>query len=309
MSHAELVPFPSSHDPGIPRDAQDRYQRPPRAAVSAGPDDASLADLKSIVDEIVWLGSLSDIPEAEGTHLAISLTHRLLLTIVCLEASGHPRQRLLEVVQRARVVHAESPFVRRLQEWPRGYAGDFETVEYLVQQRNRAAAGRLPYFLEQYALGSPIAQQHRNKVDIQAREILSAVHHPTGSVVPRILMMAAGGSPDLRQVEEALADHRFEATLLDQDEDALAFSASRLPRIHDRLSFVSANVIRGLPGVAKRGPFDLVVAGGLFDYLPDRLAVSVLRQLRNRLLRAGGLLLFTNIGSGNPYQAWIRVPG
>ena len=130
--------------------------------------DASIGDLKAIVDEIVYLGLFSDIPASEGLHLAISLTHRLVVTIVRLEANGHARQELLGVLQRARVVHAESPFVRRLQEWPRGYAGDFETVEYLLQQRNRAVVGRFAYFLEQYALGSPIAQQHRNKVDIQA---------------------------------------------------------------------------------------------------------------------------------------------
>jgi extracellular factor (EF) 3-hydroxypalmitic acid methyl ester biosynthesis protein len=277
-----------------------------RQLPSAVPGDAAIGDLKAVVDEIVDLGSFSDIPASEGLHLAISVTHRLIVAIVRLEANGHSRQELLEVLQSARAVHAESPFVRRLQEWPRGYAGDFETVEYLLKQRNRAVAGCFGYFLEQYALGSPIAQQHRNKVDIQAQALLSAVLRPTGFAVPRILMLAAGGSPDLRQVERTLDEHRFEATLLDQDEDALAFSASHLPRIEDRLALICANVVRGLPRAARRGPFDLVVAGGLFDYLPDRIAVSVLRQSRNRLLRAGGQLLFTNISCGNPYQPWIE---
>ena len=273
---------------------------------SSRPGDPSIGDLKAIVDEIVDLGSCSDIPASEGLHLAIALTHRLVVTIVRLEASGHTRPELLGALQRARLVHAESPFVRRLQEWPRGYAGDFETVEYLLRQRNRAVAGSFGYFLEQYALGSPIAQQHRNKVDIQAQALLSAVLRPTGSAVPKILVLAAGGSPDLRQVERTLAEQPFEATLLDQDADALAFSASHLPRIGDRLSLVCANVVRGLPRAAKRGPFDLVVAGGLFDYLPDRVAISVLRQSRSRLLRAGGQLLFTNISAGNAYRPWIE---
>lgn len=276
---------------------------------SAEPGDASLSGLKAIVDEFVHLGSLTHVPESEGLHLAVSLTHRLVVTLVRLETAGHARPTLLGLLQRARAVHAESPFVRRLQQWPRGYPGDFETVEYLLQQRNRAAAGRLCYFLEQYALGSPIAQQHRNKVDVQARQILSAVCHPNASGIPRVLMLAAGGSPDLRQVESTLADHPFEATLLDQDEDALAFSAGNLPLVRDRLSFVCANVVRGLPAAAKHGPFDCVLAGGLFDYLPDRVAISLLRHARNRLLREGGHLLFTNITRGNPYQTWIEYMG
>jgi hypothetical protein len=281
---------------------------PARQRVAGSPEaiDVSAVDLKAIVDEIVYLGSFAEIPPSEGLHLAIALTHRLVVTIVRLAANGYPRQRLLDLVQRARAVHSESPFVRRLQEWPRGYAGDFETVEYLLQQRNRAAAGRFCHFIEQYALDSPIAQQHRNKVDLQASEILSAVRRQNGSAVPRILMLAAGGSPDLRQAESGLVQQPFEATLLDQDADALAFSASHLPAIRDRLSFVRANVIRGLPRAARRGPFDLVVAGGLFDYLPDRVAIGVLRQSRNRLLRPGGQLLFTNISSGNAYQPWIE---
>ena len=278
-----------------------------RMAAPTAPTEASIGELKAIVDEIVYLGSFSDITPSEGLHLAISLTHRLVVTIVRLEANGHARQELLSLLQRARVVHAESPFVRRLQEWPRGYAGDFETVEYLLQQRNHAVVGRLGYFLEQYALGSPIAQQHRNKVEIQGGELLSAVLRPSGSAVPKILMLAAGGSPDLRQVERTLAGHPFEATLLDQDEDALAFSASNLPLIRDRLSFVCANVVRGLPSAAKRGPFDLVVAGGLFDYLPDRVAISVLRQSRHRLAACRTAAVHKHRLRECAYQPWIGM--
>ena len=36
------------------------------------------------------------------------------------------------------------------------------------------------------------------------------------------------------------------------------------------------------------------------------MAISVLRQVRNRLLGPGGKVLFTNIGRGNAYQPWIE---
>ena len=39
----------------------------------------------------------------------------------------------------ARLIHGKSPFIRRAQIWPRGYPGDFETIEYLVHPINRAA--------------------------------------------------------------------------------------------------------------------------------------------------------------------------
>jgi hypothetical protein len=94
--------------------------------------------------------------------------------------------------------------------------------------------------------------------------------------------------------------------LLDQDEDALAFSASHLPRIDVRLSLVCANVVRGAP---RRGPTRAIRSRGRWSPVrlsADRVAIGVLRQSRSRLLRAGGQLLFTNISAGNAYQPWIE---
>jgi extracellular factor (EF) 3-hydroxypalmitic acid methyl ester biosynthesis protein len=51
--------------------------------------------------------------------------------------------------------------------------------------------------------------------------------------------------------------------------------------------------------------FDLVVAGGLFDYLPDRWAVTTLRAIR-RMMAPGGRLLFSNIAAGNPFRPWLE---
>jgi len=53
--------------------------------------------------------------------------------------------------------------------------GDFETIEYLYNGINKAKLNSLEYFIEEYALRSSIAQQHRNKVDIQAQAILDTV--------------------------------------------------------------------------------------------------------------------------------------
>jgi extracellular factor (EF) 3-hydroxypalmitic acid methyl ester biosynthesis protein len=266
----------------------------------------SLQSLLPLAAEFGRLAAYECIPAAEGLHLTIALTHRLIGAIERMRTAGHSREDILEVLSGVRAIHARSPFIRRLQEWPRGYAGDFETVEYLWRQRNGAPHGQLPYFLEQYALASPIAQQHRNKIDIQAAELLATVSRGRRGEPARILILAAGGCPDLRQAEPALADHPFEVTLLDQDPEALAFSASQLRRVRDRVALVTANVVRGLPHVARQGRFDLVLAGGLFDYLPDRVAVRVLRIARQRLLVTGGRFIFTNIGRGNAYQTWIE---
>ncbi len=62
---------------------------------------------------------------------------------------------MLEPVRR---IHARSAFVKRLQEWPRGYPGDFETVEYLCGGRSRAEEGTIEDICETYSRRSSSAR-------------------------------------------------------------------------------------------------------------------------------------------------------
>ena len=57
-----------------------------------------------------------------------------------------------------------------------------------------------------------------------------------------------------------------------------------------------------------RGAFDLVLAGGLVDYLNERTA-TLLIQLAVRALAPGGTFYFTNIAAGNPYRPLIEYFG
>ena len=93
--------------------------------------------------------------------------------------------------------------------------------------------------------------------------------------------------------------------LIDADADALAFARERLDRLDGRCRFVHGRVPRVLGKVRDAGGFHLVVAGGLFDYLPDRWAVATLSAARDLLL-PGGRMLFSNIAVGNPFRPWIE---
>lgn len=276
----------------------------------ASPTSAPADALTAAVNDAVRLASLPSLPADEALHLVGSMSHQLMRALTECERAGWPRERILEAVAPARQVHAASPFVRRLQQWPRGYAGDFETVEYIVHQRNEAPEGTFAWWIEQFALDSPIAQQHRNKVRLQARAMLDSAlalrHSPEGA---RVLVIASGGAADVGLVQQELAMLPGRLVLVDQDPEALAFARARLPMLESRLTMVCRNVVRGLAAVRGEGPFDLVLAGGLFDYLPDDVAIGVLRYARERLLAPEGRFLFTNIADGNPYRRWIEYLG
>jgi len=235
-------------------------------------------------------------------HTTVVAMHSFATAITACEDAGLTRLELLPLLEDVRALHERSPFVHRLQAWPRGYAGDFETVEWLCDARNRAPIGTVPWAIEQCALQSPLAQQHRNKVSLQARAILSTL---VANPQARIASIGCGGCRDLSLIQDYVPPSHGTFVLIDADADALAFARERLDRLDGRCRFVHGRVPRALGKVRDAGGFHLVVAGGLFDYLPDRWAVATLTAARELLL-PGGRLLFSNIASGNPFRPWIE---
>ena len=245
-----------------------------------------------------------DASHAKRYHAVLASVHAICAAIVDAEDEGMEREEIVEIVEPVRVIHARSPFVRRLQEWPRGYPGDFETVEYICGGVNRAAIGTIEHCCEQYALTRGIAQQHRNKVQLQAARIFETmIEKPHAS---KVLSIACGSCPDLRSIP-MLANVAGEIWLNDADVDALDFAQSHLRHVADRLHVVAGNAL----SVARtlKTQFDLVMAGGLFDYLDDRAASLLIRMIVDRLVAPGGVFFFTNIASDNPYRPLIEYFG
>ena len=214
----------------------------------------------------------------ELLHATAAGLHGFAASVLACEQAGLDRSTLLPHLTPVRALHARSPFVERLQTWPRGYPGDFETVEWLCEARNHAPVGTVGWAIEQYALQSPVAQQHRNKVGLQARAILSTLVEKPDA---RIASIGCGGCRDLSLIQGYIPSTDGTFVLVDADADALAFARARLDRLAaDRCDFVHGRVPRVLASVAAKGPFELVVAGGLFDYLPDRCVADTLAFLR-----------------------------
>jgi len=240
-----------------------------------------------------------------GTNLAFgAMYYGLGAEIARAEQAGLTREEIREMVAPVREIFARSPFVRRAQVWPRGYPGDFETIEQLVSQANRAPEGTLAWLIESYCLGSPFAQQHRNKVAHQAGLITEAILRPGPG--PRVLIIAAGAAPDLRLVPPPIVRQGCRFVLNDYDQAALDLAKDLLGPVARSCAFIPGNVLRAIPALVAQGPYDLVLAGGLFDYLPDRVARFVIGKAMTRLCKPGGLFYFSNIAAGNPYRCWAE---
>ena len=264
--------------------------------------ELALSELEAACAAMGAIERRAPLPPIPLLHATAAALHGFAAAIDRCETAGLDRPQILRSVEAVRQMHARSPFVHRLQSWPRGYPGDFETVEWMCEARNRANPGTLAWGIEEYALHSPIAQQHRNKVAVQARAILSTILERPGA---RVASIGCGGCRDLRLIQTFVPRGSGRFVLVDADDEALRFAHQHLGALAGRCHAVTGKVPRVLPSLADHGPFDLIVAGGLFDYLPDRWAATTLRECR-RLLAPAGRLLLSNIAAGNPFRPWLE---
>nr|VFJ61112.1 MAG: hypothetical protein BECKFW1821C_GA0114237_10018 [Candidatus Kentron sp. FW] len=255
-------------------------------------------------------------------HAVTRSIHDLSAAILNCEETGIERTDILKQIESVRRVWADSPFFKRIQEWPTGYQGDFETIEYLYHARNPNSSETSPQtfdasesfsntysvanIIEKWILSSFAAQQHRNKVQWQADTISEIIsRNPTRS---NILSLAAGGNLDIELAMKRWVD-KTSLVINDIDEKAIAFSRKRLSAIVGNCHFLPGNVLRIFRKAQSFGPFDLVLAGGLFDYLKDEHAVFVLRNVYTKLMKRKGTFCFTNIAKNNPYRPLIEYVG
>ncbi len=238
-------------------------------------------------------------------YLAVSVaTDTMNIHILNAERAGCPYAEIKATIEPAYAVYGRSPFFHRMQSWPRGYPGDFETIEYLCDAHNLAQPHTVAYYCEQAALASHIVQQHRNKLHQQTHLTLQTMLR--GPAQPHVLSIACGGCRDLAPIVGLLDPNRCRLTLNDMDDDALALAQNRLAALGDACQLVPGNVLRKIRELAKLGPYDLILVGGLFDYLEDKHIGFLFKHCRESLLNPGSLLFCTNVSPGYPQKTWQR---
>jgi len=236
-------------------------------------------------------------------YCRVTAAVRQLCSLIRLaELTGVSRDTVRRIVEPVREIHSLSPFISRIQKWPRKYMGDFETIEYLCAGVCNAKPNTPGAILEHVALNCVAAQQHRYKVVWAGEQAVNTAYKSCGA---RILSVACGGSLDLRRVERLLADRGVVVCLNDSDADALHWSAGHLPQLSSSCTYVLGNVFRSVSKLMKYAPFDLIIAGGLFDYLTDKQLVWLLPRLVD-LLSPDGELCFTNIAADNIDRVWME---
>lgn len=182
---------------------------------------------------------------------------------------------------------------------PHGYAGDFEIIDrhYLTYITPD------PHFAnwDRYWHSRKAARAVRNRKDYFHDLLRRHVEAADGRRVD-VLNLASGPGRDVFEfLSSAPGEVHFEC--IDQDIDAISHASSLCGAFTNQVTFHQANVLRFRPSAT----YNLVWAGGLFDYLSDRAFKHLLRRLLP-VVAPGGELVIGNFDISRAHSDfhWLR---
>jgi len=190
---------------------------------------------------------------------------------------------------------------------PRGYAGDFYTIE-LVYADHAAGEGRLGRFIDRWALGISAAQAVRNRRGLLNAAIRDVAMRVGSGRTTRITSLASGPAREIFDLFTSPEVPDVHATCIDIDAEALAFASERAQAlgVQDHITFAQDNVIRLSRGRGKTTleAQHLIYSIGLIDYLQDEHIVRLLDWIYDQLL-PGGTVILGNFDAANPDKAFM----
>ena len=196
---------------------------------------------------------------------------------------------------------------------PRGYAGDFEMLQKIVDRTlSTDPLGRaFDHFFHEQAAPHAV----RARTQLVADRIVQVVR---ASPREQVFIWSVGAGPaiDCELACRELSDDeraRLVLTLLDLDPEALEHAERRLTPLlsRDQLRLHRENLFR-LPRLqritARLEPADFIACTGLFDYLTDPDAVAMLQCFWSHLT-SGGEMMFFNFAPSNTSRAYMEWIG
>jgi SAM-dependent methyltransferase len=228
-----------------------------------------------------------------------SLSQELTETMYSQELTSTYRNRIGKMVQRELLPYVHlSSFAERCYSKPRGYAGDYLTIE-MMYNNEPSGTGRIGPIIDECMLREPPCQAARNRRHLLSGQINETIRSTNGRA--HIMSLACGPG---REIFDALSGSALDAvdvTALDIDQEALSTVKKQSEQqgipvrvLHGNLIYLAAGRQQiDLP------PQDLIYSIGLIDYFNDGLVVKLIDWIFDRL-RPGGRVILGNFHPRNP---------
>ena len=187
---------------------------------------------------------------------------------------------------------SKSYFLNHARIWPRGYPGDYKIIEGLY--KNIEMSRGIGRYLDRYFLSIiTLAVAVKGRKDTLSKLLEADLRERKE---PKILDIACGPCREIFELAPDIKKSGAKVTCLDQDSEALSFSANRLSYsglASGQVEFRKYNAVRMINherNLKEFGQQDVIYSVGLFDYLDDDVLTRLLGALY-RLLSPGGRLI------------------
>lgn len=190
---------------------------------------------------------------------------------------------------------------------PRGYSGDYETIEIIY--RNEAQGdGRVGPLIDRWVMNLASCDAVRNRRSMLSDLIRGAESQWAGESPMPVCSLASGPAREVFDLLDGEAPASVKATCLDIDSEAIGYSSNLAAQkgVSDRVDFALENVIRLALGRGRVqvGPQQVIYSTGLIDYLEERLIISLLDWAHDTLL-PGGTIALGNFADTNPDKQYL----
>jgi extracellular factor (EF) 3-hydroxypalmitic acid methyl ester biosynthesis protein len=190
---------------------------------------------------------------------------------------------------------------------PRGYAGDYATIE-MMYQNQPAGDGRLGRFIDAWCLEQKCVLAVKNRRRLLAEAILRELEKWQKPTPMPVTSMGSGPAREIFDVLRVPHKPNLHATLIDIDPEALR-SVSRTAEKEGLTAYFTLakdNLVRLAKGNGntKISPQQLMYSVGLIDYLQDQFVVALLDWTYDQLL-PGGTVILGNFDSTNPDKPYM----
>ncbi len=300
MSQEQLIHAPDGAPTcatvGPPDDASIDARMGPLAGALQAAQATPLQNLSALLDE-----ALAHVQQQRFVHAFRLLGAPLSSLWASMQATGlGPIARQACGEHHLMALVRQDPYTHRAATKPRGYAGDAVMMDHVY-------AGQAPEGTT--AVGAGVfAATTRAPMGLSVlfrRSLLRGYIDDTVAAKDsaRLLSVASG---HCRELQGSLVEHPgFNGELVALDQDALSCDEVRRCQAAHRVTVLNQSVRDLLArGGDELGQFDLIYSAGLYDYLPEAMALRLTSRLL-QLLRPGGRLLVANFvpgGSGRGYM-------
>lgn len=253
--------------------------------------DVSMRQFKSGVEPGVIIERLTD-----ALHQLRRRFHADVWDVIVPIAQSHPVAHYLH----------QDPLTRWSFEKPRGYSGDARLLDFIYGRPEIedavASSSHLGRSIYAYTRNASSSVAVRERRDILARRVDQIASVQPGST--EILAIASG---HLREgpLSRALGTGSIKRWVA-LDQDPMSVGTVARDFAGTSVEAVNGSVKSLLGGRQALGMFDFVYAAGLYDYLPDAVAVKLTRKCLG-MLKPGGTFLFANFSPETDVDGYMET--